>query len=272
MSGKPNMMSTVLPWDMVAEGYAESTMKMFRPYADKALQMVKLSKNSVILDVACGPGTLPLLVAGKVKSIHAIDFSETMIKLFKESVSAGELENIELHCGDAQALPFSDAMFDAAFSMFGLMFFPNRNKGYTEIFRTLKPGGKVIISSWAPVSDSPAMQTMFGALKAMKPEIPDPQTDIESLENPEFFKTELEGAGFKGVEVVPVVGEYPVTNIASFWVDMVKGSAPIVMMKNNMSSHEWQEKERIALEYLTKRLANLPTVLTAKAWFGCGVK
>jgi len=272
MSKKPNMLSTVTPWDMVAEGYAETTMKLFRTYAEKALEIADVCEESAILDVACGPGTLPLLVADKVKSVHAIDFSELMIKQFKKTVYARGFDNIQIYCGDGQDLPFSDGMFDAAFSMFGLMFFPNRTQGYSEIYRTLKPGGKVVISSWAPVSDSPVMQTMFGAIKAMKPEIPEPQTDVESLENPVFFKAELQDTGFKHVEIVSVEGEYPINNIEEFWTDMVKGSAPIVMMKQGMSPDDWKVKERIALAYLSEKLLTLPTVLTAKAWLGYGVR
>jgi hypothetical protein len=116
------------------------------------------------------------------------------------------------------------------------------------------------------------MQTMFGALKAMRPEIPEPQTDIESLKNTEFFKTELQDAGFKRVKIIPMEGEYPISDLEEFWTDMVKGSAPIVMMKNGMSSDEWKEKERIALEYLGEKLSKLPTVLTVRAWLGCGIK
>jgi ubiquinone/menaquinone biosynthesis C-methylase UbiE len=272
MSKSQNMLSTVTPWEMVAEGYAETTMKLFRSYTEKALEVANISRESAILDVACGPGTLPLLAAAQVNSVHAIDFSESMVKLFKEQVEAGGLKNIEIHCGDGQELPFSNEMFDLAFSMFGLMFFPDRNKGYSEIYRTLKPGGKILISSWAPVSESPVMQTMFGALKAMKPEIPEPQSDIESLENPEFFRTELQNAGFNDVEILPVAGEYPITDLQGFWRDMVKGSAPIVMLKKSMSPEEWEEKERVALDYLQNTLPSLPTSLYAKAWLGCGVK
>ena len=272
MSRSQNMLSTVTPWEMVAEGYAETTMKLFRSYTEKALEVARLSRESAILDVACGPGTLPLLAAGQVNSVHAIDFSESMIKLFIQEVEAVGLSNIEIHCGDGQELPFSDEMFDAAFSMFGLMFFPDRNKGYAEIYRTLKPGGKILISSWAPVAESPVMQAMFGALKAMQPEIPEPQTDIESLENPEFFKTELHNAGFNDVEIHPVSGEYPISDLEEFWRDMVKGSAPIIMLKNSMSPEEWEEKEGVALDYLQHTLPSLPTSLCAKAWLGCGVK
>lgn len=272
MSQKTNMLSTIAPWDAVAGGYAETTMKIFERYNEKALELAQLSENSRILDVACGPGTLALDAAGRVNSVSAIDFSEAMVGIFSETIKARGIDNIEIHCGDAQELPFDNESFDAAFSMFGLMFFPDRSRGYAEIMRTLKPGGKIIISSWAPVSQSPAMQTMFGAVKAIKPEMPEPQTDVESLENPEFFRKELENAGFKDVSIHAVTMAFPVNSIDEFWRDMVRGSAPLVMLQKSMSQEEWREKERVALEYLDKTLTTLPASLTSDAWLGCGRK
>lgn len=272
MKNKPNMLSTVPPWDAVAGGYAETTMKVFERYNEKAFELAELTDKSRILDVACGPGTLSLMAADKVHSVHAIDFSRSMIDIFRETVKKRGIENIEICCGDAQVLPFDNDFFDVAFSMFGLMFFPDRAKGYSEIYRTLKGGGKVIISSWAPVSRSPAMRTMFGAVKAINPDMPEPQTDVESLENPEFFKSELENNGFKDVAIHPVTYDFPVNSIDEFWRDMVRGSAPLVMLKNSMSEEEWQEKERVALEYLEKTLTQIPATLSSDAWLGCGRK
>ena len=267
-----NILSTVKPWDCVAKGYSEVTMKVFQAYSEKALSMVELDENSCILDNACGPGTLALMIAGKIKQVDAVDFSQAMINILNETINDNAINNIKTHCCDAQNLPCEDNCYDAAFSMFGLMFFPDRMKGYQEIYRTLKPGGKSIISSWAPTTDSPMQMAMFGAVRAIKPDLPEPQADIESLENPDFFKEELTLSGFKDVDVLSVESGVKVDSIESFWVDMVKGSAPLAMMKNSMSEEEWQEKTYIALDYLKETLTSLPTNLTAKAWLGVGVK
>ena len=272
MNKKPTLLSTVEPWDRVAAGYAETTMNFFKVYAERALTLAELSEESSILDVACGPGTLSLQAASAVRSIQALDFSPSMIDLFRTRVNQEQYQNIAMQCGDGQNLPFEDASFDAAFSMFGLMFFPDRDRGYAEIYRTLKTGGRAVISSWAPVSDSPAMQLMFGALKTIKPDLPSPETNFNSLENPEFFARELQQAGFKEVKILPVIGEYPVEDHAIFWSNMVKGSAPIVEMRRNMSTEEWDEKQNMALNYIVKQIPNLPSVLTTKAWLGFGIK
>ena len=266
-----NILSSVAPWDMVAEGYSEVTMKLFQGYADEAIGQVDLDAESHVLDIACGPGTLALTVAQKTRSVSAIDFSRAMVDILDSTISHQSIDNIETFCGDAQSLPYKENTFDAAFSMFGLMFFPDRNKGYSEIYRTLKPGGKTVISSWAPTQDSPVMMALFGALKAINPDLPEPQTDVDSLENPALFKTELVEAGFKGVEVLPVTQVIEVDSIEEFWEDMVKGSAPVVMMKNSMPGDVWQEKTKVALDYLHKTMDTL-TTLTASAWLGVGVK
>ena len=266
------MIGTVEPWNLVAEGYAQSSVKLFPRFAEIAMELAGISKDSAILDVACGSGTLPFLATDKVKSVHAIDFSESMINIFRHRLKQSGVDNIEIHCRDGQQLPFDDEMFDIAFSMFGLMFFPDRSQGYAEIYRTLKPGGKILLSSWAPVADSPLMQVVFGAVKTLKPEMPDPQTDMESLENPDFFKNELLNAGFREVELHPAVHGFETNSVEEFWNEMVRASVPVAMMKKSMSPEEWNDKEGYALEYLHNKLKPLPITLTTKAWIGYGLK
>lgn len=272
MSQPANPLSASEPWNLVADGYAETTMIMFGQYADEAIAASKLKPNSTVLDVACGPGTVALKLAHAAGMVHGIDFSDAMLAVFKRKIEQAGHCNIALHCGDAQALPYPDGMFDAAFSLFGLMFFPDRQKGFAEIYRTLKPGGSVAVTSWAPVDQSPAMMTMFGALRAIKPDLPQPQRSIATLENPDRFKQEMQDAGFRNVEIRRVTKAFPALPIAEFWDFMVKGSAPIQMMKKGLGETLWREKKILALDFLKKRLPSLPTALTSDAWLGVGVK
>lgn len=267
-----NPLSASEPWNLVADGYAETTMLVFEEYADEAIAACKLKPNSTVLDVACGPGTLALRLAHDAAQVHGIDFSEAMLAVFRNKIEQAGHRNIQLHCGDAQTLPYADNTFDAAFSLFGLMFFPDRKQGFAEIYRTLKPSGSVAITSWAPVDQSPAMMTMFGALRAIKPDLPQPQRSVTTLENPERFKQEMEEAGFRNVEIHKVTKAFPVGTTAEFWESMVKGSAPIQMMKKGLGEELWREKEKLALAWLEETLPTLKRPLTSDAWLGMGVK
>lgn len=267
-----NPLASSEPWNLVADGYAETTMLVFEQFADEAIAASKLKPNATVLDVACGPGTLALKLAQQAEKVHGIDFSEAMLAIFRNKIEQAGHRNIALHCGDAQTLPYADNTFDAAFSLFGLMFFPDRKQGFAEIYRTLKPGGSIAVTSWAPVDQSPAMQTMFGALRAIKPDLPQPQRSIATLENPERFKQEMEDAGFRNVEIRSVTKAFPVGTTDEFWDNMVKGSAPIQMMKKGLGEALWCEKEKLALAWLEETLPALKRPLTSDAWLGVGVK
>ena len=94
--------------------------------------------GSRIVDVACGPGTLSVLAAQAGHQLDALDFSRPMITKLTERMMALGVRAIKSHVGDGQALPFPDGTFDAGFSMFGLMFFPDRAKGFAELRRVLR--------------------------------------------------------------------------------------------------------------------------------------
>ena len=272
MSEKQNYLAVAEPWDLVAGGYEQTTMLMLAQFTQEAIAACDVRSTDKVLDVACGPGTLSLRLADQVASVHAIDVSKQMLALFNKKINDAGLDHVQAYCGDAQTMPYDDDSFDAAFSMFGLMFFPDRNKGFSEIYRTLKQAGKVAVTGWAPVDQSPAMQMMFGALKVIKPDMPEPEMAVESLENPDVFEQELKHAGFKQIHVQRVTKHFPVESVDAFWAAMVKGSAPITMMKYAMGEAEWADKELLVLDYLNQQLPDTPTTLASDAWLGTGVK
>jgi ubiquinone/menaquinone biosynthesis C-methylase UbiE len=137
----PNPLSGVEPWDLVASGYAAEAPPIMTPFSERALEIARLDRQSVVLDVATGPGTLALLAAPLAKRVCAVDFAPAMLEQLRRALTASRTRNVEVRVGDGQALEFPEATFDATFSMFGLMFFPDRLRGFREMLRVLKPGG-----------------------------------------------------------------------------------------------------------------------------------
>jgi len=136
----------------------------------------------------------------------------------------------------------------------------------------MKPGGRVCISSWAPVDRSPMMQAMFESMRAIKSDMPGPKTDLESLENPDVLKSEMAAAGFRDVTIHGVTKAVPINSAKELLDNMVKDSAPVTMMKNSMPEEFWCKKCEIAIGRVEEAAGPFPTSLCADAWLGVGVK
>ncbi|MCI0505732.1 MAG: hypothetical protein L0Z73_06425 [Gammaproteobacteria bacterium] len=153
------------------------------------------------------------------------------------------------------------------------MFFPDRVQGFREMYRTLKPGGRAAVTSWAPVSDSPLMQLMFGAMGAAFPKKPEADSSkILNLEDPDNFKREMEQAGFAKVSITHFDGRWTLTDVEEFIDSMVRGNAPIVMLKNQLGEDMWTEKRAIMLEWLKGQIPQVPVTLHSRAYIGVGQK
>ncbi|MBF6129215.1 class I SAM-dependent methyltransferase [Nocardia brasiliensis] len=266
-----NPLAVAEPWDLVADGYAEFAPALMQPFSDRALEFASLTTASQVIDVAAGTGLLSLLAAPQVARVHAIDFSEPMLARLNAAARAGGLTNIETKVGDGQDLPYESDRFDAGFSMFGLMFFPERAKGFGELFRVLRPGGTAVVSSWAPVVESPLMRLMFGAIAAADPSIQEPQPDYLGLENPEIFETEMRRAGFEAVSIQRHSTALAYADAEQLWDTMVRSSAPLTLMRRNVGEREWTERVSLMKSYLAANYRpNQP--LSTTAFLGIGHK
>lgn len=258
----------VEPWDAVAGGYAAEVDWVMGPFSRRAAELAALSPDAEVVDVAAGPGTLALQIAPRVASVHAIDFSERMVDALRSAARARGLTNVHATVGDGQALPYEVARFTAAFSMFGLMFFPDRSRGFAELRRVLRPGGVAVVSSWAPFDRSPLMELMFGALAAADSDWRAPQYDPSSLENYDTFVSELRAAGFADVRVEPHTEVLPPMEADALWARMVRSSAPLVMLRRSLGEEVWAAHEARALAYLRERVPG--TTLSTTSYFGLG--
>ncbi|WP_040793855.1 class I SAM-dependent methyltransferase [Nocardia higoensis] len=257
-------LSAARAWDLAAQGYAAFSGELMTAYAARALELVEVGAGDRVLDLASGPGSLALLAAPRVAEVQAIDFSEEMLRLLRARAEADGIGNIEARLGDGQKLPYADEYFDAAFSMFGLMFFPDRRKGFAEMFRVLRPGGVAVVSSWAPASESTLMRTMYAALCATGAITEEPQPVYSSLENPEVFASEMRDAGFAGVSIQRHTSTLSWPSSKAFLDHMLRGSAPMTLLRHDLGEQEWQRCEAVMRAYVDEHYRpNAPLTTTA---------
>src|SRR5690606_4839984 len=113
----------------------------------KAINTLRDAAPGTILDVATGTGDLAIAALRlNPEKVCGVDISEGMLSIGKAKMEKLGLEKkIELLKGDSEALPFCPASFDAVTCAYGVRNFENLNKGLQEMYRVLRPGGKVAI-------------------------------------------------------------------------------------------------------------------------------
>jgi len=122
---------------------------IFVDYAADIAQRVAAGKPARVLETAAGTGIVTRKLRDalpRAAHLTATDLNPPMIDIARARFQAGE--QVEFQPADATALPFADGSFDAVVCQFGLMFFPDKAKSFSEAYRVLAPGGRYLFSVW----------------------------------------------------------------------------------------------------------------------------
>lgn len=114
----------------------------------KVVKFVQQKHPTSILDIATGTGDLALQFAEKIEAdrIVGLDLSEGMLSIAKKKALKNPSHSkVEFIKGDSENLPFEDNSFDAITVSFGIRNFEDLDKGLSEIYRVLSPGGIFVI-------------------------------------------------------------------------------------------------------------------------------
>jgi ubiquinone/menaquinone biosynthesis C-methylase UbiE len=121
-------------------------------FADYAAEMAKRATAhgpARVLETAAGTGIVTRQLRDALPSgsqLTATDLNPPMLEIARAKFKAGE--RVEFKPADAMALPFVDGCFDAVVCQFGVMFYPDKDKSYREVYRVLAPGGRYLFSIW----------------------------------------------------------------------------------------------------------------------------
>jgi ubiquinone/menaquinone biosynthesis C-methylase UbiE len=210
-------------WDTAARHYEKTAHPFTARYAEAALERVALAPDSRVLDVAAGTGALALAAARSGAQVLATDFSPGMVA----RIAAAALPNVEARVMDGQALDLPDAAFDAVFSIFGVIMFPDWRKGLAEMARVTRPGGQGVVATWQ--ERGAATFLLLGQVRRKLFPERDGMTmpeAVQALSDRDDFARELVAAGFRDVQVEHVTRDFDLNVAALTDPDTLFGMSP----------------------------------------------
>jgi len=259
------------PWNAVAAGYDEEFFAQLPVLVDDAIMTLSVPPSARVLDVATGPGTVAVRLAARVASVAAVDFAESMVERLRAHLAHDGVSNVEALVMDGQALTFADETFDAAVSMFGVFLFADRPRALAELRRVVRPGGRVLITSWMPPDENTLIGAGMSALRAALPELPRPAGPLPT-QQPRVCEAELKAAGFRDVEARVVRLPVQYASVGAYFRTFERASAPFVLLRKKLGDAAFAAATERCLAALRGRYGEGPLELECAAIFTCGVR
>jgi SAM-dependent methyltransferase len=112
---------------------------------DAAFEAAGLPQDSHVLEVGCSFGQMTFLLTERFRQVSAVDISPDAVSLTQRRAARYGVQNLAVETADAERLPFADGSFDGAFSWSVLRYVPDPEKALAEMFRVLRPGGRLAV-------------------------------------------------------------------------------------------------------------------------------
>ena len=233
-------------WASVNKGPFQSTKKL--------IELVKINKNDMVLDVACGTGVVTKQIQKKVGNAgHAIgvDTSTTAIKIAKKCNE--KIKNLDFVNIDAENFSFSKK-FDIITCQYALFFFPNAQKALKNMKNSLKKSGKIGISVHGSKDNVPFFNSILdSAIKYIPDYVPVGTPNLDRFGTKSALKAEVRQAGFSNIVVKEFIFNYSPGKFEDYWNNYIKYIAKPLKEKLNGLEYSKRKEFKESVKEKTKQ-------------------
>ena len=243
-----NKQEIVKVFDQVAEHYDNPAMRFFPFCADRLIAHLRPRPGSKVLDVATGTGAVGLAAAqaiGPHGRVQAIDLAENMLQTAVANLQRSGLTNIDFHLMDAESVEFKSRYFDCVTCSFGIFFLPDMQAGLSSWRQVLKPGGRVIFTSFTAKAFQPLADMFRQRMECFGVDIP--LANWMRLTTKEECLALLEAAGFSNTEIVMEQLGYHLINPEDWW-EIIYNSG----FRGYLEKLDAEQLGRFRVEHLTE--------------------
>ena len=187
---------------------------------------LQLAAGQTVLDLCCGAGgsAIPATQAvGPAGSVLGIDVAEPLLELARARAARDGLANVEFRYGDATSTGLPDGGFDAVVCVFGVFFAADMAAFVAEMWRLIRPGGLLAITTWGPGLFEPANSVFWEGVRIVKPSLFKAFNPWDKITTSAALQDLFSRGGVEHSAAVAVTGQHDLDHPDQFW-DIVLGS------------------------------------------------
>ena len=127
---------------------------LFEPYADNLADRIARTNPTDVLELAGGTGVVSRTLSPRLAAETGYVVTDLNPAMLEHARKRSADERIEWREANALSLPFPEDSFDIVLCQFGVMFFPDRAKGFSEARRVLRSGGRIFFNCWGALEEN----------------------------------------------------------------------------------------------------------------------
>jgi ubiquinone/menaquinone biosynthesis C-methylase UbiE len=241
-------------YNAASDNFDAEPLAFWDRYGRRTVERLHLGQGARVLDVCCGTGASALHAAravGPQGSLIGVDLAERLLELARTKAKASGLAWADFRRADMTALGFPDGHFDAIVCVFGIFFVPDMESEVAELWRMVRPRGKLAITTWGPRWLGPAYETFRSAVRRVRPDLHAAFNPWDRITTPDALRKLFADAGIPRVDVVPESGHQILRRAEDFWT-IALGSG-LRWTIDRMGPEAAADVEREMLEFLRAR-------------------
>jgi ubiquinone/menaquinone biosynthesis C-methylase UbiE len=209
-----------------ADHYGRAALSFWDQYGAETVERLRLGAGNAVLDVCCGAGASAIPAAravGAAGRVIGIDVAVPLLDLARQKVVREGLANVEFRPGDAMSTGLPGGSFDAVVCVFGVFFVPDMAAFAAEMWRMVRPGGVLAITTWGPGLFEPANSVFWEAVREVEPSLFKAFNPWDEITTPSALEDMFRRAGVADPAAEAVAGQHLLDDPDGFW-DIVLGS------------------------------------------------
>jgi ubiquinone/menaquinone biosynthesis C-methylase UbiE len=222
----PAKLKAATTYNAAADHFDDGPLGFWDRYGRRTVERLALTPGAKVLDVGCGSGASAIPAAeavGPGGHVIGMDLAERLLALARAKAEARNLRNVEFRTGDMETLGFPDGAFDAVVCVFAIFFVPDMARQVKELWRMVRPGGQLAITTWGPRMFEPGSGLWWDAVRQARPDLVPAVSPWERITKPDALRQLLRDGGIAQPDVVAEDGRQPFRSADDWWT-VVLGS------------------------------------------------